>query len=59
MSEQLSKESLEDLLVAVLQLRTESGMLTNLMPVDVLQPWVLEQLPSNKNSGDFPPPAPV
>ena len=46
LKEKLSEESLEKLCIAVINLKTESGLLTNLLPEDVLQDWVLENKPS-------------
>jgi len=41
----LSQATLEGLVLAVLNLRTEEGMLIQLRPQDVLQGWVLQQIP--------------
>ena len=46
MKEKLSEKSLEDLCIAIMQLRTEAGIWTNLTPNDVLQPWVMENIPA-------------
>ena len=51
MKEKLSEKDLEDLCIAVLKLKTESGLVTNLLPQDVLQPWILANIPYFLTSG--------
>ena len=42
-----SPESLEQLYIAILKLRNNKNLALCISPEDVLQPWVLEQLPDN------------
>lgn len=41
----LSQDSLELLLVSVVSLKTRDGLALDLWPADVLQPWVVAQIP--------------
>lgn len=47
-SNKLDPRTLENLCLAVLLLRTADGKVTWLIPKDVLQPWVYEQIPGAK-----------
>ena len=42
----LSDESLEAILIAIINAKTNDGKRINISVADVLQPWVIEQLPS-------------
>jgi len=41
----LSDDSLEKLCIAIANLQSAQGLLLAVTPKDILQPWVLEQLP--------------
>lgn len=42
----LSQETLEQLVIAIINLRTANNLVINLRPEHVLQNWILNQVPS-------------
>ena len=54
MPKKLSPESLENLAIAVVNLRTEGGFITNLQLSDVLQQWVIDIFPYPIGKGTSP-----
>lgn len=46
-TQKFSSKSLENLLVAIIQLKTDKDLHICIHPEDILQDWVLKQLPMN------------
>lgn len=41
----LSQESMENLLIALMQMRDENGLIVRIKPSDIFQDWFLDMLP--------------